>query len=160
MFKGLPRYLHKQSLLGIHSHSFTRRNTEKLCIKLANVLQKSTIAGVHLSRSIRLRIIVGIDIPSLRGNLGNSISTASKQLPKSLGSIGTSRKATTHTNDSNWLRSNLWLRIILQLRYTLTRHKIFTQALDTGIIIEQGRCKLASHPLLKLTGQSHRIYRL
>src|SRR5260370_17796128 len=57
IFGGSPRYLQKQTLLGIHPHGLTRRNTEEAPVKAIDVGEQAANSRMRLVTHARVRVV-------------------------------------------------------------------------------------------------------
>src|SRR5688572_19799448 len=103
MFERFPTHFQQQALLRVKTDGFPRRNPEKPGIELFDVFEKATGPYVHLAVRFRIRIVIALDIPARRLNLGNGVDALSQKVPVLFRSISAARKAARHADDGNRL---------------------------------------------------------
>ncbi len=103
IFKGLPGQFQQDTLLWINGCCLSGRNTKKLWVKCIYIMKKSTISGVHFTRSIRICIKPGIHIPTFSRDFFNGIISGTQFFPKDLRGAALSREAARHADHRNWL---------------------------------------------------------
>src|SRR5690606_536260 len=102
VLQDFPSYLQQQPLLGVEALRLARGDAEELCIELVHLLQKAPVAAVRFSGGFRVRIIVGIDLPSVWRDFANGIHTVAQKLPESI-RIARAWKATAQPDNGDWL---------------------------------------------------------
>ena len=67
------------------------------------MFQKAAPAGIHFSRRARIRVVEGVDIPTIRRDLGDGIYTIVEEPPKSLRVFCSGKPAAyAHNGDRFW----------------------------------------------------------
>ena len=82
VFERFPGNFLQQPLLRIHAGGLARRYAEKTGVELIHVSQEGAVPCVHLTRDIRVGIVVGVHIPALAGNLRHGVHSVGEQLPE------------------------------------------------------------------------------
>ena len=109
MLQRFPRNLQQQPLLRIHRNRLTRRQPEKLRIKLIRLprRQKPPLTITNRARPRVIRTIKSIRIPTLRRHPHNARNPITQQLPILPRRTHPTRKPTTHPHHSNRLNITL-----------------------------------------------------
>src|SRR5437588_624890 len=85
VFHRLPGHLQQQTLLGVHSLRFPRRDAEKLGVELVDLIKEPAPTGS--------RGRCGGDVPAVRRYLGDGVHALGEQLPKGRGPVSAGEPA-------------------------------------------------------------------
>ena len=88
-------------MLGIHVGRLARRDSEELRIELVDSVDKSPTSGDRLAQDARLGIVEPLDIPPIRWNLTDSLTTLHEELPKRFSVVNAAGESATDSNDGN-----------------------------------------------------------
>ncbi len=97
----LPGHFQQEPLLRVHGNRFPRRYSEKLRIKPVHSVEKPSPARGHLSRRIRIRVIVVVDFPAGFGHFGNRVAPLPQELPE-LHRAVSAGEAASHAYNRDW----------------------------------------------------------
>ena len=84
-FERFPGDLEQQALLRIHARRFPRRNPEVPRVELIDPVEKAAAPRVHLPRSVRIRVVEGVDIPAIGRHFRDGVRAVAEQGPERLG---------------------------------------------------------------------------
>jgi hypothetical protein len=98
---GLPSRLENEPVLGIHVGRLARRDSEELRIELVDSVDESPTPGDGLAQDARLGIVEPFDIPPIRWNLTDSLTTFREELPKRFSVVNAAGESATDSNDGN-----------------------------------------------------------
>src|SRR5262249_18058981 len=91
VFDRLPRELEHDPLLRVHLPRLTWRDPEESRVESIHVPQEAAPPRIHLSGRPGVAVKQRIDIPALRRHLLDDVAAFSKQRPKRLRRVDTSR---------------------------------------------------------------------
>ena len=128
----------QQPLLRVQAERFARSHAEKLRIELVCAVDEAAAAGPHFARSIGVRVVVGIDVPTVRRHLANGIDPVFQQPPERFRIVGPARKAACHADDGDRFRQ-VGRRcgdragvLGLPLSFAQSRQGLFQEVIDEG----------------------------
>ena len=94
-------------MLRIHHHHLARGEAEEGGIKLVDLVNKTAMPDVGLTRRVEIGIVIVSQRPTGGGRFGDRIDAGAQLLPKFGRGIGSrtsrARKAAGHANDGDWL---------------------------------------------------------
>src|SRR5262249_51936541 len=88
IFQRLASGLEQHPLLRIHEGRLTRRDAEEAGIEAVDVVDEATPATDRFADSARRRIVIGVGVPAIGGNLPYGVNAARQQPPKRVGAEG------------------------------------------------------------------------
>ena len=91
IFQCAPRRLQQQSLLRVERRRLDRRDAEKVVVECVDVVDEMGASGVHRSGDT-VGVVVGVDIPTLRGDFAVGDDTVHQQSPERV-LVGRAREA-------------------------------------------------------------------
>ncbi|ACY15472.1 hypothetical protein Hoch_2958 [Haliangium ochraceum DSM 14365] len=99
-FESFPTQFEEQSLLRVDGYGFSWRYSKECRIKGVDLVEKSTPAGVHLTRRVPLESEPRVCIPTRPWHDPDSVRCVREQVPECLGGrcLG---KTTRHADDGN-----------------------------------------------------------
>ena len=101
ILNSFPGFLEQDSLLWIHTGSFTRCNAEKPGIKLVNPVQKASVFGDGFSCLLLVRIVIEIDVPARPWYFSDGVHAIAQERPIFLKAVDASSEAAGHADDGN-----------------------------------------------------------
>ena len=99
VLKCLPRHLKRKTMLGIENHGFARRNSEKIRVEQCGIRNQRSAAHVHLSRRVRIRIVVVLERPAGGWNFRHRLGSINQQLPELFRRRYRARESQAHADD-------------------------------------------------------------
>jgi hypothetical protein len=99
----LPGHLEEDALLRIHGRGLLRGDPEEVQIEPVNPLNESAPPRAHLPWGIGIRVVHGVDVPSILWHFGDRIDAAGEQPPEGLRAVRASRKPAAHPDDGDGL---------------------------------------------------------
>src|SRR5262249_37559458 len=101
IFDCFPRSLEQKSMLRINIGSFTRRNAKELRVKFINLVDKATALGDRFSSNPRLRVVVALDVPTVRRHIDDAFATSDEQLPERVDIVYPAGETATDSDNGN-----------------------------------------------------------
>ena len=101
IFQRLPRSLHQQPVLWVHADRLTRRDSEEFRVELVYPSDKRTVAGVHLTRFIGIKIVIGVEVPAIARDFGNGVYAIRQHLPERGFVMRSARQAQPDADNGN-----------------------------------------------------------
>ena len=94
-------------MLRIHHHHLARGEAEEGGIKLVDLVNKTAMPDVGLTRRVKIGVVIVIQRPTRSRRFGDRVDASAQLLPKFGWRIGSrtcwARKAAGHANDGDWL---------------------------------------------------------
>ena len=103
VLKRLPGCLQHPTLLGVHAKGFARRDSEKLGVKLIEVVDEATPLRDHLAGDFHILVMPALPIPAIRRHRNDSGTTLDHHLPEGFGAVHATGETAADAYDSQRL---------------------------------------------------------
>jgi hypothetical protein len=101
--EGLPGDFEEEALLGVDLDGLARRDAEEGWVKQINAVEEATGASEHLSGLVRVRMVAGVDVPTLRRYLAYGVDAVVEQSPEGLRVVDAAREPATEADNGDGL---------------------------------------------------------
>ena len=103
MLERLPRGFQEDPLLGIQGGRFARRDAKESSIESIDILEKPSVARVHLAGHVWVGVVQLIDVPAIGRDFGYGVFAVLKKPPHRIGARNSAGKTATDADNGDRL---------------------------------------------------------